>query len=125
MKPKAFRSWLVSLLAVLAVGFALFAGSLLVIDKPQPSDVIVVVSGDVGDVRFQHALKLWRNGYAQELILDAPEWIKYGRNSSDLAREYICSVAGDRVRNIHVCTLIGDSTQLELTEVSSCIHAAV
>lgn len=125
MTSRTFGALLVCLLAVLAVWGSLFAGSLLVIDKPQHSDVIVVLSGDVGDVRFQHALKLLRSGYAQELILDAPEWIEYGRNSSDLAREYISTVAADQAQSIHVCTFTGDSTQLELSEVSSCIHVVV
>ena len=97
-------------------------GESSVIDRPRHSDVIVVLSGDVGDVRFQHALNLFRSGYGQELILDAPEWTEYGRSSSDLAREYLSTAAADRAQHLHVCPFTGNSTLLELSEVSECLH---
>jgi uncharacterized SAM-binding protein YcdF (DUF218 family) len=98
------------------------SGTFLVRDNPARSDIIVVLAGDIGDVRFQHGLSLLRKGYSQELILDAPNWNEYGRTSSDLAREYIKSIAPDKTAQLHVCSFNGDSTVLELHEVGKCIH---
>ncbi len=99
-----------------------FAGKLLIVDQPQHSDIIVVLCGDIGDVRFLHALKLLRSGYAQDLVLDAPDWTEYGQKDSDLARQYIQAIAPDQASHLHVCSFKGDSTQLELREISPCLH---
>jgi uncharacterized SAM-binding protein YcdF (DUF218 family) len=101
--------------------WAAWAGNCLVEDNPQRSDLIVVLSGDREDVRFQHGLKLLRNGYANELVLDATDWVEYGRSSSDLASEYVRNVAPDQAGHLHVCTFVGDSTRLELSEISNCL----
>jgi uncharacterized SAM-binding protein YcdF (DUF218 family) len=99
------------------------AGAFLTLDNPAPSDIIVVLNGDIGDARFLHALNLLRSGYSQELILDAPDWVEYGRTSSDLAREYIQAIAPENASHLHVCSFNGDSTALELHEVSKCIRS--
>jgi len=98
------------------------AGTLLILDNPTRSDIIVVLNGDIGDARFLHGLNLLRNGYSQELILDAPDWVEYGRTSSDLAREYIQTVAPENASHLHVCSFKGDSTLLELREITKCVH---
>jgi uncharacterized SAM-binding protein YcdF (DUF218 family) len=99
------------------------AGSFLIVNEPKRADVIVVLSGDFEDVRFRKGLDLLRAGYAQELVLDAPVWTEYGRKSSDLALEYVSTVAPDQASHLHVCSFSGDSTRLELSEVASCLHA--
>lgn len=38
------------------------AGTFLILDNPERSDIAVVLSGDIGDVRFLHALSLLRSG---------------------------------------------------------------
>ena len=122
-KRKAFSSFFVCILLLTIVGIlAHEAGEFLIVDNPERSDIIVVLSGDTGDIRFHHALKLLRSGYAQELILDAPDWVEYGRTSSDLAREYIQTVAPENAPHLHVCSFKGDSTVLELRGVTKCIH---
>ena len=124
MNPrKAFSGLFVCVLLVIISGLLMYrAGTFLILDNPERSDIIVVLSGDSGDVRFLHALNLLRNGYSQELILDASDWVLYGRTESDLAREYIQTVAPENVAHIHVCSFKGDATQLELREVAKCIH---
>jgi hypothetical protein len=99
------------------------AGRFLVLNRPQHADFIVVLAGDRGDNRFQHALQLLREGYAHDLILDAPDWIKYGRSDYDYASEYVQKAAPDQAGHVHVCSFTGDSTQLELTEIASCLRA--
>lgn len=111
----------VSLIVIL--GFlAANVGKFLVVDNPQHSTVIVVVAGDFKDARSQHALELFREGYAQELVLDAPDWLEYGRTNSDLAREYLQASIPEKKAHLHVCSFQGDSTVQELKEVAGCVQ---
>jgi uncharacterized SAM-binding protein YcdF (DUF218 family) len=122
-KRKTISLFFVCILLVTTGGILLHgAGTFLVLDNPTRSDIIVVLSGDIGDARFLHGLNLMRSGYSQELILDAPDWVEYGRTSSDLAREYIQTVAPENASHLHVCSFKGDSTLLELREVTKCVH---
>jgi hypothetical protein len=108
---------------VTVIGILLYrAGSFLVLDNPTRSDIIVVLSGGNGDTRFLHALNLLQSNYSQELIYDAPDKVEYGRNSSDLAREYIQTIAREVVSHLHVCSFKGGSTLLELHEVANYVH---
>lgn len=113
------------LVAVFAAAFfvAASSGRFLVVDRPERSDLIVVLSGDRDDVRFQHGLALLRKGYGHELILDAPDWSEYGRSSSDLALEYVRTAAPDQTSHLHVCTFRQNSTRSEVTEISNCLRA--
>lgn len=99
------------------------AGRFLVIDRPEHSDVIVVLSGDIDDIRIKHGLALLREGYAQQLILDVPDWPLYGRNQAEVAEEYLRKIASDQNGRVHVCRFLSDSTRQELTEVSHCVQA--
>ena len=47
--------------------FARFAGSMLVRDHPEKSDVIVVLAGDSQDERYRRGMELLRAGYARHL----------------------------------------------------------
>jgi hypothetical protein len=77
---KAFSVLYVCVLLLIIAGILIFhAGTFLIIDNPEHSDIIVVLSGDSGDLRFLHALNLLQNGYSQEPILDAPDWGTDGR----------------------------------------------
>lgn len=122
-KRKTISLFLVCILFATIVSILFHgAGTFLVLDNPARSEIIVVLSGDTGDARFLRGLNLLRSGYSQELILDAPDWVRYGRNSSDLAREYIQTVAPENESHLHVCSFKGDSTLLELREVAKCVH---
>lgn len=101
------------------------AGRFLVIDSPQHADFIVVLSGDINDTRAVHALMLLRAGYASQLILDAPDWMLYGRNQAEMAEEYLRNAAPDQVGRVHVCRFSSDSTRQELVQVGGCIHSVI
>jgi hypothetical protein len=60
------RTWLL-VLALLAAK----AGSLLVVDAPRPSDVILVLAGET-DRRPERALQLLAQGYGRRVVLDVP-----------------------------------------------------
>ncbi|HEY2915413.1 MAG TPA: hypothetical protein VGK21_18755, partial [Candidatus Angelobacter sp.] len=64
------RNLFLLLLLVLLL-FARFAGSILVRDRPEKSDVIVVLAGDSQDERYRRGMELLRVGYARHLLLDA------------------------------------------------------
>jgi uncharacterized SAM-binding protein YcdF (DUF218 family) len=120
---KSARFFIVILL-VAAIGLAASrAGNWLVLNDPHRANVIVVLAGGLGDIRFQRGLGLLREGYAQQLVLDAPNWIEYGRMASDLAREYVKEAAPDWQTQIHVCSFHSDSTLGELREVAPCLRA--
>ncbi len=116
--------WVLLIGIVCGIILVSLAGKLLVVDNPQRADVIVVLAGDFRDVRSQHALKLFREGYAPELVLDAPDWMVFGRTASDLAREYLKVSIPNKTAQLHVCNFKGDSTLLELREVAPCIQTS-
>ena len=116
----------IAILSVVTLSLAFvtsFAGKFLIVDQPKPSDVIVVLAGDLGDIRMNRALQLSKQGYATRLVLDAPDWPIYGHMLSDLAREYIRNMAPDKTTQVRVCSYRDDSTLQELQQVSSCIRA--
>ncbi len=51
--------------------FATNAGRWLVVDAPQPSDVILVLAGET-DRRPAHALELLDQGYGRRVMIDVP-----------------------------------------------------
>ena len=100
---------------------AAMAGRLLVVDAPQKSDFMLVLSGAYDDVRSKHGLMLLRSGYAQHLILDAPAGVMYGRELPDAAENYLQTTARDQAGHVHVCSFNSNSTQQEMREVRNCV----
>lgn len=97
-------------------------GELLVVDRPQKADALVVLAGDKTDVRYRKGLELLRNGYAQTMLLDASDDLTiFGRKYDDLAREYVATTAGELAPRVKVCPICGDSTLLETQSVARCL----
>ena len=68
----ARRIWIPAVvLAALFVAFAANAGRLLVVDAPQPSDVILILAGETY-LRPARALQLLDQGYGRLVVLDVP-----------------------------------------------------
>src|ERR1700733_6772219 len=66
------RIWKVcALLSVALLGFAANAGRLLVVDAPEPSDVILVLAGET-DHRPARAVQLLDQGYGRRVVIDVP-----------------------------------------------------
>lgn len=114
------------IVAVVVVAFAVFlwrSGNWLVVDRPEKSDVIVVLAGDDNDVRYWRGLQLLRDGYGQHLFLDAAtEWVKYGRRPAEAAADFVRSSAGELASRAGVCPIQGDSTFLEARSVGRCLE---
>jgi DUF218 domain len=115
------RSWLsaLALLACLSVVLASKAGSVLVLDVPRPSDVILVLAGET-DVRPQRALQLLSQGYGRRIVLDVPAATKiYEFTQIQLAEKYVHDLP--QGASVSVCPIFGLSTKDELKDAEKCI----
>lgn len=110
--------------AVVLVILLSFAGRALVVDDARPSDVAIVLSGDVADSRLQAGLNLLRMGYTHELILDESTGIMFGRTFTEYAQDYVQTLPPDVRKHVHVCSYSGDSTKAELVGVWQCAITA-
>ena len=114
------RTWIIAgvLLAVLLAWAATKAGRFLIVDAPQPSDLIVVLAGET-DKRPARALELLAQGYGQRIVLDVPvDTNIYEFTQIQLAEKYIRDIPQAKVS---VCPIEGLSTQDESKDVEKCI----
>ena len=106
------------LLVVLAV-FLVHAGDWLVVDDPQPADVIVVLAGDPKH-RSDRALELLRQGYVPKVLVDVPTAGNlYGFTHLELAAKYYGSLP--EAGAINICPIDGLSTKDETVDVRRCL----
>ncbi len=120
MKDESSRRWFGAGLGLIAmlVTFAVNAGKFLVIDAPEPSDVIVVLAGET-DCRPARALQLMEQGYGRRELLDVPATARiYEFAQSELAQKYIQDLPG---KAIGVCLIEGLSTRDESRDVEKCL----
>jgi hypothetical protein len=114
------KTWILVLivLAVLAI-FARNAGQILVIDAPEPSDVIVVLAGET-DRRPAHALELLNKGLAPRVVIDVPAQTKvYDTMQIDIAKQYVQRLT--QADAISICPIWGLSTRAEAHDVANCL----
>ena len=110
------------LAVVVSAGFVAFAANaarLLVVDAPQPSDVILVLAGET-DRRPERALELLHQGYGRRVVIDVPAAARvYEFTQVKLAEEYIRSLPhGESVR---ICPILGLSTREESHDAEKCL----
>ncbi len=107
------------LLAVMLVVVAVNAGRWLVVDAPQPSDVILVLAGET-DRRPARALELLDQGYGRRVVIDVPvEAMIFDSSEIELAEKYI---QGLRQRaSVGLCPIVGLSTREEAHDVEKCL----
>lgn len=119
MKKKA----LIFLLALLAtLLFLALAGRLLVTDRPEKSDVIVVLDGDSLDQRYRRGMELLRAGYGRHLFLDASaDSSFYGHTPASYAEAFLKEDAKDMASYVSVCPFSENSTITEAYYVGRCL----
>jgi uncharacterized SAM-binding protein YcdF (DUF218 family) len=106
---------------LLLITFALTAGRILVVDDPQPSDLILVLAGET-DQRPAHALELLRRGYGKRVLIDVPADAKlYEFSELDLAQRYIRDLADSA--SVSICPIRSLSTVDETHDVEKCLTA--
>ena len=107
-------------LVVLTI-FALNAGRILVVDAPQPSDLILVLAGET-DRRPAHALELLHQGFGRRVMIDVPADVKiYDLWQLDLAETYVRTLPDSAA--VRVCPIVGLSTRDETHDVEKCLDA--
>jgi len=114
-------SWIVVVcLAVTAVIlFGANAGSMLVLNAPVRSDVILVLAGET-DLRPSRGLELLREGYGRRLLIDVPAQTSiYGFTQVQLAEKYVQSLPSAVA--IAICPIEGLSTRDESHDVEQCL----
>ena len=103
--------------------FARFAGSMLVRDRPEKSDVIVVLAGDSQDERYRRGMELLRAGYARHLLLDASSDSRYfGHTPAEYAEAFLKQDAKEMSSQVSVCAFEEDSTLTETGYVGKCLE---
>ena len=118
------KRWVVAVaLMVVLIGaltlFAAHAGKMMVIDSPQPSDVIVVLAGET-DARPARALELLDRGYARRLLIDVPAEDRiFGVTAEQLAEQYERS--RPESAQLGICRIEGLSTREESHDVERCL----
>ena len=107
------------LVAVLLIVCAANAGSMLLIDAPEPSDVILVLAGET-DQRPALAVRLLQKGYGRRVVIDVPAGAKiYEFSEVELAQKYAHDVGpGD---SVHICPIEGLSTRDESRDAEKCL----
>jgi hypothetical protein len=115
------RGWLLAgiLLCALLLAFGANAGSFLLVDKPQRSDLILVLAGETMQ-RPQLALQLLSQGYGRDILLDVPvNSTIYEFTEMQLARNYISDLP--QAASVHICPIEGLSTKDESKDVQKCL----
>jgi DUF218 domain len=114
------RVWIVAAaMAVGAVTFAANAGRWLVVDAPEPSDVILVLAGET-DRRPARALQLMDQGYGRRVLIDVPAAVKiYEFTQVQLAERYIQNLP--QAASVRICPIAGLSTRDESHDVGQCL----
>lgn len=104
---------------IVAAVFAANAGRMLVVDDPQPSDVILVLAGET-DRRPARALQLLDQGYGRRVVIDVPAAARiYDTTQLQVAERYIGSLP--QVAVVRICPIEGLSTWEESHDVKQCL----
>ena len=116
------RILVVTLLGIFAVLCFRHAGSFLVVNNPSPSDLVVVLCGGNGDLRYWNGVRLMHDGYAPHLMLDVSAHAQtFGHLDIDLAREFLNRTSPGRST---ICPISQDSTYDEAEYLAHCLEGS-
>jgi hypothetical protein len=107
-------------LVLLLFWIAAESARFLVIDKPEKSDVILVLAGET-DQRPERALQLLNQGYAPRAVFDVPADAKvYGTTYLEIAQKW--SASQPQAAAIVICPIRGLSTKAETADAAECLR---
>lgn len=114
------RIWILGVVLLAAlVAFAANAARLLVVDVPQPADLILVLAGET-DRRPARALQLLDQGYGRRVVIDVPAGGRvYGFTQVELAENYIEHLP--EAGSVRICATKGLSTREESHDAEKCL----
>jgi len=117
---RRWRLWaLLAMVIAIALVFAWNAGKLLVVDDPQPSDVIVVLAGE-NHFRPVRALELLDRGMARRVLIDVPAEARvYQFSEVELAEKYVLDLP--EAASVAICPIEGLSTRDESHDAEKCL----
>lgn len=115
------RLLIVFLLAGILAALASQAARFLVVDKPEPSDAIMVLAGET-NARPARALELLRQGMAHGVVMNVQlRDVIYNQRLIDIAQSYVNSLP--EAARISICPITGFSTFAEADDASRCLQA--
>jgi uncharacterized SAM-binding protein YcdF (DUF218 family) len=104
---------------LLAVLWAANAGKFLLVNDPQPSDLILVLAGET-EVRPARAIELLDRGYARRVVIDVPAQAKdFGFTEIELAQQYVRHLK--EAASVGICPIYGLSTRGEARDAEKCL----
>jgi hypothetical protein len=108
-----------AVLAAALAAFAAYAGRMLVVDDPQPSDVILVLAGET-EHRPARALQLLDQGYGRRVVIDVPADASiFGVSELQIAEKYAAGLP--EAAAVRICPIVGLSTREESHDVERCL----
>lgn len=123
VRKRSKKLFVLGIVAIAVLVFAVFAGRLLVRDHPERSNVIVVLAGDSQDQRYRRGMALLRAGYGDHLFLDAASDSSYfGHSPAEYAAAFLRQDAGDMSAKVSICPFEEDSTVTETRFVAKCLE---
>ena len=106
-------------LALVAVLLFSTSGGFLVMNDPQPADLILVLAGET-DRRPARGLELLQQGFAPKLMLDVPVSARiFDEQTIDIAQKFVNGLP--QHDHISICPISGLSTKAEAQDVERCI----
>jgi uncharacterized SAM-binding protein YcdF (DUF218 family) len=113
--------------AIGIIGIAAIVGVLgravkpLAVNKPSPSDVILVVSGDYYG-RMPLAMELYKAGYGKQIVVDEDASKSfYGQTLADRRKVEFARQSSPEVK---VCPIYGATTSAESRDVAKCFESS-
>jgi hypothetical protein len=105
--------------AVLLITLGANAGRMLVVDAPEPADMILVLAGET-DRRPARGLQLLDQGYGRSVMIDVPATAMiYNFSQVDLAQKYVQGLP--QAPAVRICPIVGLSTRDEAHDVEKCL----
>jgi hypothetical protein len=118
-RPRRGAIVIFTLLVAALLLFGASAGKMLVVDAPQPSDVIIVLAGET-DRRPARAIELLDQGYGKRVLIDVPsESRTFGFTDSQLAEQYVHGLP--EAASVGICPIEGLSTKAETRDEEKCL----
>jgi uncharacterized SAM-binding protein YcdF (DUF218 family) len=121
LRHTSVRPFIAAIVIFLGLFAILRSGDYLAVNHPERSDVIVVLAGDHNDLRYWHALELLREGYGQQMVVDASADRIYGRTYAQHAADFVTQSAGDEKSRTRICAITNDSTVQEASDIRTCL----
>ena len=98
----------VFLFSATLIWFGAASGSHIILHRPAPADVILVLTDDPDDLNYWQALSLLRSGVGHLVLLDVDNTISpFGSTEIPLAQRFVAATAGDLFPKVHICSQPG------------------